>query len=721
MSTDRICGLIERMNPAEKLGQLQIVFRPEPHDAAEIVRAGVGSIFWPRSAAATNELQRVAVEETRLGIPVLVGLDVIHGQRTISPVPLAQAAGFDPVLVQELAALAAAEARSGGVTWTFSPMADISRDPRWGRVVEGFGEDVHLTNSMVRAMVRGYQRDGLASPGSVASTAKHYVAYGAPQGGRDYDGVDVSEHQLRNVFLEPFRAAVDEGVTAVMAAFNTVAGVPMHLNRRLLTGVLKNEWGFAGIVVGDADGVRNLLPHRVAADEADAVRLAYEAGLDLEMGGVPAALSDAERSLIDGARLDDAVARVLALKERLGLFDDPYVDEGAEITEPTADGRRLVRRAAARACVLLRNDGTLPLASPRRVLLTGPYADSTDHLGAWTQHFGARAGTIADELRLRLAEATLEVIPGVGFLSDDASGIAAVVSAARSADVVVICAGEPSALSGEAASRSDLRLPGRQEELIRAVAGTGTPFVVVLESGRPLVVADWIDHAPAVLAAWHGGTEAPAGIVDVLLGDEDPAGRLPMSWPRSVGQIPIHYAHENTGRPATTGGTLTVDEADVGLHGPDNLQDKYTSKYLDLDLGPQFSFGHGGSYAAFAHGEPTVSAEQVALADLDAGATVTVSIQVTNTSGRTGDEVVQVYVEDLVASVAPPVRRLVAFERRTLAPSETAAFSFDIGVDQLGFWATDAAQPAFTVEPGLFRLHIGATLATTQPIDLWVR
>ncbi|GGI47463.1 beta-glucosidase [Agromyces flavus] len=719
--SDRVRALLDELTSAEKLGQLQIVFRPALEDAARLVRDGVGSVFWPRSAAATNALQRVAVEETRLGIPLLVGLDVIHGQRTIGPVPLAQAGSFDPELVGDLARLAAAEARSGGVNWTFSPMLDVSRDPRWGRVVEGFGEDVHLTSVMGRAMVRGYQGTDLSAPDAIAATAKHFVAYGQPEGGRDYNTVDVSEHRMRNVYLEPFRAVVDEGAAAVMAAFNTVAGVPMHVNRRLLTGVLKEEWGFHGVVVGDAEGVRNLIPHRVAADEADAVRLAYEAGLDVEMGGAPADLSDAELSLIDGARLDDAVTRVLSLKERLGLFDDPYVDEDAEITEPTADGRRLVRRSAARACVLLRNDGTLPLASPRRVLLTGPYADSTDHLGAWTQHFGARAGTIADELRVRLPDAVLEVVPGVDFLSDDASGISAVIGAARSADVVVICAGEPSALSGEAASRSDLRLPGRQEELIRAVAGTGTPFVVVLESGRPLVVADWIDHAPAVLAAWHGGTEAPAGIVDVLLGDEDPAGRLPMSWPRSVGEIPIHYAHENTGRPATTGGTLTVDEADVGLHGPDNLQDKYTSKYLDLDLGPQFSFGHGASYAAFAHDAPTVSAEQVALADLHAGDTATLSVQVTNTSVRTGDEVVQVYVEDLVATVAPPVRRLVAFERRTLAPGEMATFSFDIGVDQLGFWATDAAQPAFAVEPGRFRLHIGATLAATQPVDLWVR
>ncbi|WP_426322347.1 glycoside hydrolase family 3 N-terminal domain-containing protein [Microbacterium sp. E-13] len=715
----RVSRLLADMTDAEKLGQLQIVFRPKHEDAARLVREGLGSVFWPPSAAATNALQRVAVEETRLGIPLLVGLDVIHGQRTIAPVPLAQAASFDRGMVRELAALAAAEARSGGVTWTFSPMADISRDPRWGRVVEGFGEDVHLAVTLTRAMVRGYQGDDLSSPTAIAATAKHFVAYGAPEGGRDYAGVDASDHQLRNVWLEPFRAAVDEGAAAVMAAFNTVAGVPMHANRRLLTGVLKDEWGFPGVVVGDADGVRNLVPHRVAEGVEDAVALAFHAGLDIEMGGAPADLDDAARARLDPGRVDDAVARVLAMKERLGLFERPYVDEEAEVTEPTASSRALVRRAAARSSVLLKNDGTLPLGSPRRVLLAGPYADSTDHLGAWTQYFGARAGSIADEFRTRRPEIELEVLRGVEFLAGDDTGIRSVVDAARRADLAILCVGEPSALSGEAASRSDIRLPGRQEDLIRAVAGCGIPFAVVLEAGRPLVVDDWIELAPSVLAAWHGGTESAAAIVDMLVGDAEPAGRLPMSWPRAVGQIPVHYAHENTGRPAATGGRLTTEETDVGLHGPDNVQDKFTSKYLDLELGPRFSFGHGSGYATFDHAEPRLSRAEIAQAEL--GEPVALEVAVTNTSARSGDEVVQVFVEDVVASVAPPVRRLVAFERRTIDADETAVFSFTIGREQLGFWTTDAATPAFVVEPGLFRFHVGSTLATTQAVELRVR
>lgn len=719
--SERVARLLAQMTPTEKLGQLQIIFRPKQEDAEELIRRGLGAVFWPRSATATNALQRVAVEQTRLGIPLLVGLDVVHGQRTIGPVPLAQAASFDPGIVEQLAHLAATEARSGGVTWTFSPMLDVSRDPRWGRVVEGFGEDVHLTSVMGGAMVRGYQGVDLSSPGAIAATAKHFVGYGQPEGGRDYNTVDASPHRLRNVHLEPFRSVVDEGAASVMAAFNTVAGIPMHAHHGLLTDVLKSEWGFEGVVVGDADGVRNLLPHRVAEDLADAVRMSFAAGLDVEMGGAPWDIDEGDlAAAIDPARLDDAVARVLSLKERLGLFDRPYVDESAEITAPNVAARALARRAAARSSVLLKNDGTLPLAAPERVLLTGPYAESTDHLGAWTQSFGAPARSITDALRERLPAAQVRVEPGVGFLDDDASGIPAAIAAASDCDVVIVCVGEPSTLSGEAASRSDLRLPGRQEDLIRAVAATGIPTVVVLENGRPLVVAGWIDHAPTVLEAWHGGTEAADAIVALLLGDEEPAGRLPMSFPRTVGQIPLDYAHENTGRPATTGGSMTTESADIGLHGPDNVQEKYTSKYLDLDLGPQFAFGHGSGYAAFSHSIPRLSAATLSAAALDAGDAVTLEIDVTNTSSRDGDEVVQVYVEDLVASVAPPVRRLIAFSRIRIAAGATSAVSFTIGSEQLAFWHTRGAAAEFAVEPGRFVLHVGSTLASTQPVDLEV-
>ena len=720
---NRVEEVLRSMTWDEKLAQMQVVFRPDPAELDRWVRAGVGATFWPRSAAAVNALQRVAVEQTRLGIPLLIGLDVIHGQRTMAPTPLAMAASFDPGMVERTARLAAAEAASGGVNWTFSPMIDVSRDPRWGRVAEGFGEDPYLTAVMGAAMIRGYQGDDLRAPGSIAATAKHFVGYGHAEGGRDYNTADMSEHRLRNVYLEPFRAATAAGVASVMAAFNTIGGKPMHAHRRLLTGVLKDEWGMRGVIVGDADGVANLVPHGVATDLPDAVRQSVQAGLDIEMGG--SLTDDGGQALLVAEelgtdRVDNAVRRILTLKAMLGLFDQPYVPEDEEITEPTRAARALVRAAAARSTVLLKNDGTLPVIPSGRVLLTGPYATSTDHLGAWTQSFAAPARSIADELtgRYPLVEFTVE--PGAGFYDDDPANLETVAAAAASHDLVLVFAGEPSGLSGEAASRSDLRLPGRQEELIRTVAATGVPFVVVLENGRPLVTSGWIDLAPAVLEAWHLGTEAAAAIVDVLTGAAEPAGRLPMSFPRSAGQVPIYYAHENTGRPATTGGTMRAETVDIGLASPDNVTEKYTSKYLDLDLGPQFDFGHGGGYTTFHYQNARLSIARLPLAALKNGEQVEVSVDVTNTGGRDGDEVIQFYVRDLVSSVAQPARRLVAFARRHIGVGQTITVSFSFDMEQLGFWDTEAHPARFTVEPGTFGLYIGASLRATQELTFEV-
>ena len=719
----RIEELLGSMTWDEKLAQMQVVFRPDPAELERWVRAGVGAIFWPRSAAAVNGLQRVAVERTRLGIPLLVGLDVIHGQRTIAPTPLAMAASFDPGMVEGTARLAAAEAASGGVNWTFSPMIDVARDPRWGRAVEGFGEDPYLTAVMGAAMIRGYQGDDLRDPASIAATAKHFVGYGHAEGGRDYNTADMSEHRLRNVYLEPFRVAAAAGAAAVMAAFNTIGGKPMHAHRRLLTGVLKREWGLDGIIVGDADGVANLVPHGVAENLLDAVRQSVQAGLDVEMGG---SLTDPDgRALLTPGqlpadRVDDAVRRILVLKARLGLFDRPYVPEAEEITGPTLQARAQVRAAAARSAVLLKNDGTLPVTPAGRILLTGPYATSTDHLGAWTQPFAAPAGSIAGELTTRYPHVTVTIQPGVGFYDDDPADLEAVTATAADHDLVLVFAGEPSNLSGEAASRSDLRLPGRQEELIRAVAATGVPFAVVLVNGRPLVTSGWIDLAPAVLEAWHLGTEAPAAIVDLLTGAAEPAGRLPMSFPRSAGQVPVYYAHENTGRPATARGTMRQAPVDIGLVGPGDVAEKFTSKYLDLDLGPQFEFGHGGGYTTFRHANARLSAGRLPLAALENGEHVEVSVDITNTGGRDGDEVIQLYVRDLVSSVAQPIRRLIAFARRQVGAGQTVTVSFKVGTEQLGFWDAEAAPARFVVEPGTFALYLGSTLQATHELTLEV-
>ncbi|BDZ44473.1 glycoside hydrolase family 3 N-terminal domain-containing protein [Naasia aerilata] len=543
-TTASIDALLGRMSWADKLNQLQIVWRRDPEEAAQLARNGIGALFWPPTAEAANELQRVAVEESEHGIPLLIGLDVVHGQFTIFPTPLAQAASFDPAVAELDGRISAAEARSAGVNWTFSPMVDVSRDPRWGRVVEGFGEDAYLTGVFGAAKVRGYQGQSLASPDAILACLKHYTGYGLAEGGRDYNTADLSEHRLRSTYLEPFRVAVAAGAASVMASFNTLNGVPMHANRRLLTDVLKTDWGHEGIVVGDADGVAQLVPHGVATDVADAVRLALGAGLDVEMGGN--VVSDSGEPIlqpgeVDEARIDDAVRRVLRLKFALGLFDRPYVAAPRAATAATASTRAAARTAAERSTVLLKNDGNLlPLApGARRVLLTGPYARSTDHLGAWVQHFATPAGSLEDALRELLPDAVeLTVADGADFLRPDDGLLAEAVAEAQASDLVIVAVGEPSSLSGEAASRSDIRLPGDQERLLTALADTGVPFVVVLATGRPLDVSAWIDRAPSVLLTWHLGTEAAPAIARTLLGEVNPGGRLPMSFPVRSARCP---------------------------------------------------------------------------------------------------------------------------------------------------------------------------------------
>lgn len=704
--TARAEALVAAMSRAEKLAQLQVTFAMTPEGNADLARAGIGALFWPMGASGSNAVQRVAVEETAHGIPLLIGLDVIHGQRTIFPIPLAQACSFDPEVAVSDGRVSAREAASGGVNWTFAPMVDVSRDARWGRVCEGFGEDPLLSGAFGAAKVRGFQGGSLADEASIAACAKHYVGYGAAEAGRDYNTVDLSERRLRDVYLPPFKDVVDEGCATVMASFNTINGRPVHANGALLTGILKDEWGFGGVVVGDADGVRNLIPHGVAADLADARLASFGAGLDIEMGiGTELAGLEADLAGLPDERLDDAVRRVLRLKLALGLFDDPYVDEDAEILAPTDEHLAAARTAAERCAVLLKHGGVLPLPQrPLRVLLAGPFADSTDHLGAWVQHFGVSpSGSLADALRAARPDLTLTVLPGADPYSPDPALQAAVVAAAPEADLVLLALGEPSDLSGEASSRADIRLPGDQEALVHAVADTGVPFAVVLTHGRPLVVADWIDRATDVLACWHLGTEAPAAIAALLTGAANPAGRLAMSFPRAVGQLPMTYAHENTGRPPAQGGQFTPRKFDMGLDGPANLQEFFTSKYRDLELGPQFGFGHGLSYATFAHGEPALAASEMSLRALRGGAPVRVSVDVTNTSERDGDEVVLVFVRDVVASLAQPVRRLAAFARVAVPAGATVPVTLTFGHDELAFWRDGD----FVVEPGAFEVLVG--------------
>ncbi|WP_079141541.1 glycoside hydrolase family 3 N-terminal domain-containing protein [Streptomyces sp. LUP30] len=715
----KIKALLGRMTVEEKLGQLQQLSWTgdtgpgggQTDQAEKAARTGrLGSVLNIYGAKSTNELQRLAVEESRLGIPLLFGLDVIHGFWTTFPVPLAQASSFDPSVTERDAEVSAAEARSNGVRWTFSPMMDVTHEPRWGRIAEGSGEDPYLAAAFAAAKTRGYQGDGthLDAGNRLAACAKHFVAYGGAEGGRDYNTVDTSEAHLRNHYLPPFKAALDAGVATVMASFNTVSGVPAHGNRHTLTDILKDEWGFDGFVVSDYTGVQELIVHGFAADGADAGRLALNAGVDMEM--VSTHLADHGRRLlksgrITARRLDDAVSRILRLKFRLGLFDDPYADEAAAITEPTKRTRAAARATAARSMVLLKNDeNALPLhPGAHSIAVVGPFADSTDLQGTWS---GPGAGkfpavTVLAGIKAAAPQAKVTSVAGVNADGTDTSGIKDAVAAAQAADVTVVVVGEPPAMSGEASARSDITLPGAQEDLITAIAATGKPFVVVLVNGRPLTMGSWLDAAPAVLEAWHSGMEAGNAVADVLFGTVNPGGKLPVSFPRTVGQIPIHYNHENTGRP----------------YDADN---KYTSKYLDLPDGPQFPFGHGLSYTTFTISDPALSKRRISAGALRKGDTVEVAVTVRNTGERAGDEVVQLYLHDPVASIVQPVRRLRGFRRVSLAPGKSTAVRFRLGAEDLGFWTHDT-QGRFELETGDIDIYVGhsstATARTTLTIS----
>ncbi|WP_381791797.1 glycoside hydrolase family 3 N-terminal domain-containing protein [Streptomyces niveus] len=706
----RIKELLDRMTVDEKFGQLQQLawaWDTGPggggtESAETAAREGLlGSVLNAVGAGASNALQRIAVEESRLGIPLVFGLDVIHGFHTTFPIPLAQAAAFDPAVTEKDAEVSAREARSNGIHWTFSPMMDVTREPRWGRIAESTGEDPYLTTCYAVAKVRGYQGADLTAPDRIAACAKHFVAYGGAEGGRDYNTVDVSEQRLRNLYLPPFRAAVEAGAATVMAGFNTVSGVPAHANPHTLTGILKEAWGFDGVVVSDWTGVQELIAHGGAANEAEAARRALTAGVDMEM--VSTTFVDHGRELLaagtlSAERLDDAVARVLRLKLRLGLFERPYVDESAALTGPTAETRAAARDAAGRCVVLLKNDdGVLPLDVPalRSLAVVGPFADSVDLLGTWTLPGAPASAPVLRALREALPYTSITHAVGVSPEGFDTSGVPEAVAAADAADAVVLVVGEPPALSGEAAVRSELGLPGAQERLIDAVTATGKPCVVVLVGGRPLTIGAWARSASAILMAWHPGIEAGPAVADVLTGAVNPGGKLPVTFPRAVGQIPLYYNHERTGRP----------------YDPAAPEVKYVSKYLDIEDGPEFAFGHGLSYTTFTLDDPRLSRERIGARELREGATVQATVAVRNTGDREGDNVIQLYVQDPAAAITQPVRRLRGFRRVRLAAGEEREVRFTLGADDFGYWTNDPAG-TFTVEPGEIHIHTGDSSRT---------
>ena len=701
-------SLLARMTWAEKLGQLNLVSADANRVTAaqtDSVRKGlIGGFLNLTGAEATTAIQRTAVTESRLGIPLLLGLDVIHGYRTIFPIPLAEASTWDPSLVEQSARAAAREAAAAGVNWTFAPMVDIARDPRWGRIAEGSGEDPHLGSAMAAARVSGFQGPDLRAPDAILATAKHFAAYGAAEAGRDYNTVDVSERTLREIYLAPFRAAVQAGAGSIMTSFSEIAGVPSSANRWLLTDVLRGEWGFRGFVVSDWGAIDELRTHGVAATRADAGRLALAAGVDMDMSAgvyVAELPQGIARHAVAAAAVNEAVRRVLREKLALGLFDDPYrgvTPERERAARLTPAARALARRDADEAMVLLKNEGNLlPLAAAARTIaVIGPLAaDSADALGSW--HALGRAEDMVTPLaaiRARIAPATrVTYARGCAIADSDTTGFAEAVAAASGADVAVLVMGEADSMSGEAASRAHLDLPGVQQKLLEVVQATGTPVVLVVMSGRPLALPWAAAHVRALIQAWFLGVEAGNAVADLLFGDVAPSGKLPVSVPRAVGQVPIYYNHKNTGRPATA--------------------EHYTSKYLDVATDPLFPFGFGLSYTTFRYGAVRLSADSIAPGD-----TLSVSADVTNAGARAGDEVVQLYVRDEVASVTRPVRALAGFRRVTLQPGEQRTVRFTLGPEQLGLYD---AKMRWVVEPGRFDVYVGGSSTADSAASFVVR
>jgi len=687
-------------------------------NAMQLATAGqLGSMLNTIGAERTNTYQRLAVEKSRLHIPLLFGADVIHGFRTIYPVPLGLAASFDPQLVAAVSHMAAEEASTAGVRWFYSPMVDISRDPRWGRTVEGAGEDPYLGAAMARAYIRGYQGDDLSQPGSVAASVKHFAAYGAAEAGREYNTTDMSEIRLRQVYLPPYQAAIKAGAATIMSAFNSLNGVPCTANPLLLSKILRGEWGFNGFVVSDYTAVMELINHGIALDPASATRKAITAGVDVDMMShfydtqLPALIRSGQ---VPMSVVDEAVRRVLRVKFATGLFEHPYA-EGVEVTAAVAAHRPLVRKAAEESFVLLQNDklaggeSLLPLSpAHRRVALIGPLAgDAEQMIGAW-----GGAGADRDTVTLRQAltdraqQAGGTLLYAKGTEIDDPSqaGFPAAVQAAQAADVVILALGESSAMSGEGGSRAHLDLPGNQQQLLEAVAATGKPVVLLVFSGRPLVL-DWASkHVAAIMAVWFPGTEAGNALASVLYGEVSPSGKLPMSFPRAVGQEPLYYNQFPTGRPPTG----------IDLFKPPTGQERFFSRYIDVPNSALFPYGYGLSYSSFAYRDVKVSRSSIPLPQALANRStplVEATATVINTGDRSATEVVQCYVRNLGASIEQPVRSLKGFERVTLAPGESKQVSFPLGFNELSFFNLESSP---TIEATRYTVWIGGSSLASQ-------
>ncbi len=743
-------ALLKKMTLEEKIGQLvsySAGFATGPAASNltydELVAKGqVGSMLNVVGAEKTNHYQHIAIERSRLHIPVLFGLDVIHGDHTTFPIPLAVAASWDPEAAQTVARSGALEARADGIDWVFSPMVDIARDPRWGRIVESNGEDPYLSSAMARAWVKGYQQDDLTKPDSVAACVKHFAAYGAAIAGRDYNATDMSEQTLRQVYLPPYHAAVEAGVATVMSSFNSINGIPATADPLTLTQILRKEWGFDGFVVSDWGAVGELRNHSIG-DGPTVARKALEAGLDMDMEGnlFGTALASQVRSgKIPESIIDEAVRRILRVKFAIGLFDHPYTTPGPAY-EPTPERRATARKVADETMVLLKNDpvegiGTLlPITSKtKKIALIGPLADDArDLLGAWSAGDPKNVITLKQELSQRLGDRLIysvgcgplagedeKILQTVTFggsvagnssepLPDDEKSIAEAVETAKQADVAILALGEPANwMEGEAASRVHLGFTGNQEKLLEAVVATGKPVILVVLSGRPLVLKWAAEHVPAIVQAWSPGIEAGPAVADILFGDVNPSGKLPSSFPRAVGQEPLYYAQLPTGRPARN-----VDLT----HMPTNSEEKFVSRYVDEQNSALFPFGWGLSYTRFRYSQPTVSRPEIPLQEAltSRAPLATVGVDVTNTGSVAGTEVVQLYIRNTEASVEQPVRELKGFTRIELAPGETKHVAFPLGFDELSFYNVDVRR---VVEATTYDVWVGGSSLADAETEL---
>lgn len=709
----QIDALLEQMTIEEKVGQLAqyssgILTGPGADRGdykKRIGRGEIGSLFNVSGAAQTNAIQKLAVEQSRLHIPLLFGFDVIHGYRTIFPVPLGLASTWDTALIEQSARAAAREATAEGIRWTFSPMVDIARDARWGRIVEGAGEDPYLGSAIARAYVRGYQGPRLADPTSMAACAKHFVAYGAAEAGRDYNTVDISELTLRSVYLRPFHAAVEAGAASIMSAFNVLNGVPASANPMTLNGILRREWNFEGLVVSDFNAVGELIQHGIVLDGTAAAEKAFRAGVDMDMqsGLYASKLSELVRSgAVSPKALDDAVRRVLRLKFQLGLFDRPYVDEAKPPHALPQEHLEIARRAAEESFVLLKNDAAvdgeklLPIgSSARTIALLGPLADSSrDMLGSWAARGNATDVVSLREalsIRMRKSGRTLLYARGTEIEGLSDAGFGEARQAALKSDLVVMALGERAeTMTGEAASRSRLDFPGNQQQLLESIVATGKPIVLIVFSGRPLVLTWAAEHVSAIIEAWMPGVQAGPALERALFGEVNFSGKLTVSFPRAVGQEPLYYSVLNTGRPIAPAETA---------HLPRTRDEKYKSRYVDERNDALFPFGYGLSYSHFTYGPVTLSASALSAKQLNSGNTpgLHVSAEVKNDGTRETDEVVQLYIQERGTSVARPVRELKGFQRVHLGPGESRRVEFLIGPEELKIWNAEMryiAEPA---------------------------